>query len=344
MLRTPGSPIIKVTAALSLFGAVALAIAAHQPRESYVYFDPSVWSNPLQCTAVAPRVGGDAVADLIPVDDSTFAALFASERELVIYNRAFQAVSRLRFDKEGPRGVRNPVGAAVTDSLIFIADDGAAVIRKFDYAGADRGTVRLNFLPRRIRLGGDGLLITPLVGGNTPAHLLFQLRGGVVERLGAPIARYEDLGINTLANMTSLVVFPGRAILMHELAVPFGYVFDTNTAQQLRRFAVPLPDAARSRVGHLPKPPLTEKNVNEFTVVAFAAAASRGARKIYYVTRVGDGVRHNFRKLLVELNADLQLEKVYPIDVNPHHLVYVSNPSAVISVDAEDNWSECRLP
>lgn len=331
-------------AAVSLGVALTAAVAALRPRDEFAFFSKSVWRSAIACERLLNPIGGGSVVDLTPVNDSTFAALYPDDRELIIYNRNRRPTHVLRFDEAGPRGVRDAVSAAVTDSAIFIADATGAFIKRFDYAGREHGYVRMQFIPRRIRHSPHGLMATPLVAGNTPAHLLFRQVGMKFEPINAPIARYEDVSLNTLANLTSLAVFSDRTVVMHEMAVPFGYVFRHDKGAKLERFAVPLSDAVRGNVHRLPKPPLTEKNVNEFTIVAFATAPALGSGNTYYVTRIGDGKRKRFQKLLVELDSKLNLTAVYPIDANPHHMVFVNNPAAVITVDAEDNWAECRIP
>jgi hypothetical protein len=313
--------------------------------DDMVFFGRSAWQEPIICEHYGFFNDSSDVTDVIPIGDTAFAALFADARELVTYDRFRNVRHTLRFDMAGPRGVRRAVSAAVSDSILFVADEGANLIKKFDRQGADRGTIRAPFIPRRVRLSGNRLLVTPLVAGSRPTELLFAVDDGEVKSLGGRIAQYEDVAINTLANMASLATFPTRAVVLHEMVVPFGYVFDLQHRRELRtRFAVPLSDAVRERVGRLPKPPLTERNVNELTVVAFVAASSVTNGRTYYVTRIGDGRRVPYRKLLVELDSTMQLRAVHPIDVNPHHMVYVGNPPALIAVDAESNWFECRLP
>ena len=331
-------------AAVFLGVALMTSIAALRPRNEIAFFSKAVWRSAIACERLLNPIGGGSVADLTPVNDSSFAALYPEDRELIIYNRSRRPTHVLRFDEAGPRGVRDAVSAAVTDSTIFIADGAGGTIKRFDYAGREHGSVRVPFIPRRIRHSAHGLLATPLVAGYTPAHLLFRQVGTKFEPVDAPIARYEDVSINTLANLTSLAVFSDRAVVMHEMAVPFGYVLRHGKGPELERFAVPLSDAVRGNVHRLPKPPLTEKNVNEFTIVAFAAAPAPVSGITYYVTRIRDGKRKPFQKLLVELDSKLNVTAVYPIDANPHHMVFVNNPAAVITVDAEDNWAECRLP
>ena len=320
------------------------ALSGCDVSNDLAFFKQSAWQPALRCVTLTAPMDGADISDLVPVGDSAFAAVFPNEREVITYNRAMQPTHRLQLETHGPRGVRNAVSAAVSDTLLFVADDAANVIKKFDRDGRERGVVQLSFVPRRLRLSGGQLLVTPLVAGTVPPHLLFAIKADRAVPLGAPIARYQDIGVNTLANMASLAVFPGRVVLLHEMVVPFGYAFDWSRRKHLNRFAVPLAEEVRERVRRLPKEPITEKNVNELTVVAFAAAASLDDGHTYYVTRIGDGHRRSFRKLLVDLDSKMQLHTVYPINVHPHHMVFLSQPRAIVAVDAGSNWFECKLP
>ena len=336
---------IGVIACLALLSALAFALAAHSRTEALAFFDRSSWRPPVECENRNPPIGGSGVVDLVPISDTTFAALFAVERELMFYDRKLAPIRSLVFPKDGPRGVRNPVSAAVGDTLVFVADDATATIRKFDFHGADRGTLRLQFLPRRVRLSDENLVITPFVAGGAPANLLFTADETGVRAARVPITSYPDPGINAFANMAVLVAFPGRTVLMHEFVVPFGYVVTGARQSKLQhRFPVPLAAEASSSVTRLPKPPITEKNVNDFAVIAFAAAPARGTGSTFYVTRIGNGRSHPYRKLLVELDRNMDRKSVMPINADPHHMVYVANPPAIIGVNAEDNWFECTLP
>ena len=335
---------LSVIACIALLSAMGFALAARSRNEPLVFFDRSAWKTPVSCDKRLPPIGGSAVSDLIPINDSTFAALFGSDRELMIYDRKLRPRRSLAFDKAGSRGVRNPVSAAIGDTLIFVADDGSATIRKFNYQGADRGTIQLEFLPRRVRISGENILVTPIVAGGSPPNLLFTAGHTSVHAVRVPVANYDDPGINAFANMAALVTFPGRAVVLHEFVVPFGYVAEGEKRSRFRRFAVPLAAEARSNVKRLPRPPITEKNVNDFAVIAFTAAPAAETGSTFYVTRIGNGRDRRYQKLLVELDSNMILKSVFPIDANPHHMVYVANPPAIIGVDAEDTWFECVLP
>ncbi|HEY0672268.1 MAG TPA: hypothetical protein VGD27_08385 [Longimicrobiales bacterium] len=326
---------------VALVACAACSREAAQPR----YIAAPDVQPTVHCRALTALPDSSSISDLSTVDETSFAVLHDQERSLAIYNSAFERTATLTFDRDGARGVLHPVSAAVTDSLIYVADDGRSVIRFFDRRGKDRGTLHLHFLPRRIRAGGDDVVVAPLVAGGSPAHLLFRVRDQQVVPLGGSIARYDDLGLNTLANMTSLAAFPGRFVVMHELVVPFGYVIRPSSGvASTRRIALPVPASERARVSRVPRERITEENVNELGVIAFAATQSRTSGHSFYVTRTGDGKRHPFRKIVVQLDSLMRLQRAFGIDVHPHHLAYLHDRASLIAVDAEDKWFECPLP
>jgi hypothetical protein len=305
----------------------------------------SAWHAPLQCARLAAADDLGPVSDLVAVSDTSFAAVYPDDRRLVVYDASLRAIKSLQLDKDGPRGVLRPVSAAIADSMIYLADDARSLIRRFDPLGNDRGTIHLPFIPRRVRLSGGALLVTPLIAGGSPAQLLFRVDGSKVRSLPVPIARYGDINVNTLANLTSVAALPDRVILMHELVVPFGYVISTATTTGfVRRFGVPIPATERRTVGKLPSSPVSEKNANELAVIGFAAAPDGATSSVYYVTRTGNGRDRRYRKLLVHMDSALNIKRVFPINVNPHHLAYLARRGSVITADARDQWSECRLP
>ena len=327
------------------FALAPLLACACSESDRPVFFSAADWAAAIDCIQLPDFENQADVTDVVGVSDSVFAVLFADDRSIVTYDDKLRATDTLRFDKDGPRGVRGPVSIAIDDSLIYVADDAAARVKRFDHDGRERGHLQLAFLPRRVRTTSGGILITPLVAGATPPALLYHAEGGVVTAANAPIARYRDISTNTLANMTSLVTTRGSAVVMHEMVVPFGYVvpLETGAGSSARRFAVPIPDAARNNIGQLPEPPITERNVNELTVVAFTAAADVAAGSIFYVTRLGDGKRSKYQKVLVELDTTMTPRRIAPIDVNQHHLIYLPARRALIGADAQINCFECKV-
>ncbi len=324
-----------------VFVLLLAACGESQPQPQFIA-EEAVGSM-VQCASLPSS--GEAVADLFAVDDSLFGGLFGEERVLRLYDSSLNAVHTLRFDADGARGVRHPVSATVSDSLIHVADDARSLIRTFDWQGTDRGTVQLTFIPRRVRSAGGEVVVSPLVAGTMPSQLLFILRGQRAVPLEAPIARYEDIGLNTLANMAAITAFPHRFVVMHEHVVPFGYAVRTNgDVASIERIALPVPAAERDRLYDLPRERITEKNVNDLAIIAFAATEHRPSGRSFYVTRTGDGQHRPYRKIVVELDSLMQVQRAFYIDANPHHLAYLHSRQAVIAVDAEDRWFECPLP
>jgi hypothetical protein len=188
-------------------------------------------------------------------------------------------------------------------------------------------------------------VVSPLVGGSRPGHLLFAIRNEGVVPLGGSIVRYEDFGLNTMANMVSIAAFPHRFHVLHELVVPFGYLIRTDsTVASVQRVPVPVLASEAPHLRALPRERISEKNVNDLAVVAFAATENRATGGSFYVTRTGDGRRRPYRRIIVELDSLMQLQRAFHIDAHPHHLAYLHNRRALIAVDAEDRWYECPLP
>ena len=337
-----------VPRALAAFSLCGMCLSCGNTESQPRFFSESAKRAPLQCMSVAQQRDAGSLADLVTVGDSLLLAVFPDERQIALLDGEFRAVTTLSFDKEGPRGVSRPISAVVFDGAVWVADDARSQIRRFTLTGAPAltgSTVQLPFIPRRLRATADQLIVTPLVAGGSPAHLAFRLIGNQTTPVIVPIARYDDIGINTLANMTSLAAFPDRIVLMHEMVVPFGYVLRPhNSRSSPQRFAVPLPREIRDRIGHLPQEPLSDKNVNDLAVVAFAATADVATGATWFVTRTGDGKRRPFQKLVVHLDSQLAVRDVFPINANPHHMAFFPPRAALIVVDSYGEWFECKLP
>lgn len=328
---------------LLLLSAVVLPAACDGAAARPRFIATSQWLPALECPSLPMLDGMSSVTDVTTTSDSTFAVLLGDERTLLMVGSDYQRLDSLRFDKAGPRGVMHPASVAVTDSMIFLADDARSVIRFFSRTGDDAGTLRLPFIPRRLRMMGTALVVTPLVAGGSPAHLAFEVRGRTARPLGGTIARYDDIGLNTLANMTAVAAFEDRVLVLHEMVVPFGYVMRPGQpANVARPFPVPVPAEQRSRLGRVPKDPISDRNVNDLTVVAFAAAPVAATGSVYYVTRADGGRTRRHQKLLVRLDSLLNVAEVRPINVDPHHMAYLPERGALVVVNADSEWFECK--
>jgi hypothetical protein len=314
--------------------------------------EPAFFANaqqlpPALCSGIdALNARGSIVNDVVSLDSSRFLVLYGAERELVIYDERFQVVSSVSFERDGPRGVRSAVSATMVGETFYIADEKQLLIKLLDSAGLDRGTIRLDFVPRRVRSAGAVVVVSPLVMASHPNSLLFTLSNGRARSLAVPIARYEDVGVNAFANMSSVAGFPdGRIVLMHELIVPFGYsLARAGTASLVRRFAVPLPELQRTRIGKLPVPPLTEKNIGDMVAVALAAAPDPSSGRTYYLTRTGRRVGGSWEKMIVRLDSTFKVERAAPVlDQRPLHMTYLPARGALLLADDEHRWFECTL-
>ena len=204
----------------------------------------------------------------------------------------------------------------------------------------------MDFVPRRIRAAGGTILVTPVVAASHPPSLLYEVREGKVESRGIPPAHYEDGALNLLANMSSLAVFDdGRAVVMHEMIVPFGYsVSPAGAASLPKQFAVPLPTTVRSRIHKLPATPLTTKSMDEILTVALTAAADPHTGHLYYLTRSGMRTGGGWEKVIVELDHDLSFVRAARLGrFLPQHMTFVPVRKSLLLTDDEGTWLECKL-
>lgn len=324
-----------------------VAVSCGAAAESPVFFaaDESVAAP--QCTAApSMRPDGSMVADVVESGDSAVAVLYGHEREIVKYNTALAATDVLRFDRDGPRGVKEPVSLAVTSDGYVIADQGSRVIKYFDGSGKDRGVVDLDFVPYRVRAAGKNVMITPMVIAGNPTSLALMIRSGSVVALPVPTARYEDGAVAAFANLASIAAFPnGRAVVMHELVVPYGYSIAPPSKQDsVQRFPVPLPVLVRDRVERLPTDPISDSNIGELLAVALTATPNVKTGGIFVLTRSGRRLADGgWEKIVVELDSTFAYRRSFRAPGRPLHMVHFAARSSILLIDDEDVWYECKL-
>ena len=311
------------------------------------FFDDAATHRRAQCVSIeALNARGSQVSDVVAATDSTILVLYGSERELVTYDAQLRPVAVLRFDPAGPRGVGQAVSAATDGRLYYVADERYLAVKIFDARGEDRGTIRLDFIPRRIRAVGGSIAITPLVAGSYPATLLYELRHGRLVSRPIPTVHYQDGGLNAFANMGSLATFAnGRVVVMHETVVPFGYSLSFADATSLtRRFAVPLPALQRPRMNKLPPTPLTEKSLGDVLTVALTATANPRTGHVYFLTRSGRKLGDAWEKMIVELDDQLRYSRSARVGgIRALHMSYAAARNSLLVVDDADGWFECKL-
>lgn len=327
---------------LTLNTAAGCGAAAESP----VFFLAEASNAGAQCIVSTDIRGRGSVADVVESGDSTIAVLYGQEREIVTYDAGFEAVEVIRFDRDGPRGIREPASVAVTSGGYIVADQGARLVKYFDSSGQDRGVVELDFVPYRVRAAGDNIVITPMVIAGNPANLAMTIRAHKAIPLPIPIARYEDGAVAAFANLASVATFPnGRAVVMHELVVPYGYSVELTLAQDsVKRFPVPLPVLVRDRVERLPDGPISDSNIGELLAVALTATPNVRTGGIFVLTRSGKRMADGgWEKMVVELDSTFAYRRSFSAPGRPLHMVHFAARSSILLVDDEDVWYECKL-
>jgi len=311
------------------------------------FFDDALTDARVACVAAdALNARGSQVSDIVAATDSTILVLYGVERELVTYDRTLRPVAAIRFESAGPRGIGQAASATTDGRLYYIADEKFLVVKIFDERGEDRGTIRLDFIPRRVRAAGSSIAITPFVTGNYPTTLLYELRHGRLASRSIPTVHYQDGGLNAFANMASLATLPdGRVLVMHETIVPFGYSLSFADSTSLpHRFAVPLPALQRSKMDKLPPTPLTEKSLNDMLAVALTATANPETRHTYILTRSGRRMADGWEKMIVEFDSGLRYVSARRLgDIRALHMTFMRARGSIFIVDDSDGWFECKL-
>lgn len=330
---------------LHLLSCIAMIGACGAGGNSPVFFSDSPASEARCVDMAIPDAQRAEIADVTAVGDGRFLVLYPLERELVTFNDRLQEVSVLRFDRDGPSGVKLPRSAATDGRFYYIADEGDVALKRFDELGAGRGVFRLDFVPRRVRAAGSHIVVTPLVLANQPTRLLYRLTGERLVAVPISIARYDASAITSFANLASIATFAdGEILLMHEMVVPFGYSLNARSAApSIQRFAVPLPRAVKSVAGTLPRPPITESNIGGLLAVALTATPNEATGGVFYLTRTGRRMNGIWQKMIVELDSRRQYQRSFVVPGNPQHILYLPSRQAVLTFDDEGTWHECRL-
>jgi hypothetical protein len=100
----------------------------------------------------------------------------------------------------------------------------------------------------------------------------------------------------------------------------------------------------RTRIGKLPVPPLTEKNIGDMVAVALAAAPDPSSGRTYYLTRTGRRVGGSWEKMIVRLDSTFKVERAAPVlDQRPLHMTYLPGRGVLLVADDEHRWFECTL-
>ncbi|MBI4409692.1 MAG: hypothetical protein HY561_08300 [Gemmatimonadetes bacterium] len=336
------------TALLPLLLPVAACGAAGAPAPDFIA-DFVSRSNPVTCVPVPGTNPGRAVSEMSSVDDTSFLVLYADAAEVAWHGPDLRVRWAVPLPSSGAGRIIQPQSAALAgDSLVYVADRGRLNLRAFDLAGNERGTIELGFPPQRVRVRGRELLVTPVVFGRNPPHLLYTLAAGTTAApapLPVPVAHYADFAIKGLANLTVLETFhDGRAIVAHQFLFPHAYLFSWGDAAVPRRVPLPLPDGVRADVDFVPEMPVTDAVLERMVTPVIASAVDHRTGDFLYITRSGRRVRDFLEKAIVRLDRQLRYRRSYLLNVNAIHHAYLPGRAVSIVVDDLNRWYECLTP
>lgn len=326
----------------------ALACAASDAGDAAFIPDFTDRSIPVECTPVPSLTAREAtVTDVAMLGDTAFLVLYGLDRELAIVGPDLIPRRLFAFDEEGPTGVLGPTSATIVDdSLVYIADQKRMALRRFDLAGHDLGTIRLDFAPDRVLATDDGrILVAPLVIGRHPRWLVYALDGEDATPLGVHAAHYADPAVNALANLARLAAFPdGRVVATHTMIVPYAYTLSPGDASPPDRAPLPLPDGVRSLLGKIPAASPEDDRLGELLVATIATAPDSRSGDLLYLTRSGRTVDGRPEKAIVRVDPGLRYLRSYILDVNAIHLAYLPGPQLSLVADEVDQWYRCPTP
>lgn len=301
----------------------------------------------LACEPVDELTSRESVVEEVStIDDSTFMVMYAHDREIVVYDDSFRERWSVRFDVDGPTGVRLATSATVVgDSIVYIADRPLQRLKRLDRRGLDRGMVQLDFPPERVQARGAGLLVTPFVMGARPRWLIHDVIGETAAARHVRTARHSDPVLGTLANMTVIATYPdGRAVVGHRFVVPFAHVIPADKSERTVAMPIPLPDGLRSSMARLPRDPISEENADEVPASVLAAAPDHHGGDLLYIARTGRRIDDRFEKAIVRVDPELRFRSAYLPGVNAIHIAYLANRSISLIADEEDRWYQCPTP
>lgn len=333
--------ILVKSAARLLWVAAGAGCAEAGPRPPLIA-DFAERAPPLECIAVRTAIEGQEVEDVTQSTDSTFAVLYAQERQVVVYNRRLEAVRTWQFDRSGPRGLTRPVSIALLDdSLLFVPDRAELAVKVFGPDGELRASIRTGVLPHRVALVGNQLWLSAVVMGVQSPALLYLVERDSLRPLPVPIADFPDFNVKALANFTLLSVrADGSLIVAHQYLVPRLHV--RRPGGEIESHLMAVPDDAAAALSYLPRMPFTDTTVASMYVNVISAAAQ--GDEYMYLTRSGRTTDAGAEKALIVLDRDLRFHRAYRLPgIKAGALVWLARDHTVLLADEEGNWFSCTV-
>lgn len=329
------------SAARLLWIAVGAACAESGPRPPLIE-DFAERVLPLECVAVRAAIDGREIEDVTQPTDSTFAVLYAQDRQVVLYNRSFEPLRTWQFDRAGPRGLSRPVSIALLhDSLLFVPDRAELAVKVFGPAGELRWSIRTGVLPHRVALVGNQLWLSAVVMGNRSQAMLYLVERDSLVPAAVPIADFPDFNVKALANFTHLSVrADGSLIVAHQYLVPRLYL--RRPGGEIETHLMTVPDDAAAALDYLPRMPFTDTTVASMYVNVISAATQ--GDEYMYLTRSGRMTDAGAEKALIVLNQDLRFQRAYRLPgIKAGALVWLARYHTVLLADEEGAWFSCPV-
>ncbi len=312
---------------------------------SPVYLDDFTDGVAVHCDPLSVNPGRSEVTEVSTPGDSAVLVLYGPERRVELLGPDLQRRWMLDLEESGPRGVSEPMSAAVAgDSLLLVTDGRGRRIKRLSLEGRDRGEVRVDFSPMVVRQAGSGVLVTAYVYGRLPGRLVYAIEGDRAVPLDVPAAPFADMSIKGIANVLALSARgDGSWVAAHSFLVPTAFRGrGTNVSGAV---AVPLPAATRYLVDHVPEPPVTDEVVSRIAVVASAIQLDARTGDVLYVTRTGRRLPGgHLEKAVVRADSAFRFRGAFAIDANAVALARLSSRRDVVVVDDSSAWWSCPVP
>lgn len=308
---------------------------------------------------------GAVVEDLHAVSDSTFLVLLPLEREVNLYDHRLRPVFSVPFDEAGPLGVKTPRSATlVDDTLVYVTDLGSQSLRVLsrsraggtDRAGTDRagtirdrGTIRIDFSPDRIRAGPTGIVVSAFaMMSRAGDDLVYRLDGTETVPLGLPMEPHEDPRVAALGNMLELTVLgDGSVVAAHQVVSSRAGVFRARPdgGFDVVVTTVPVARSERDRLGKVPRDLFEGESFREVAAPVISASADHGTGEYLYLTRTGSSLSADAtEKAIVRARSDLSYVASYLLDVDAQHFLYLSRIRTALVIDRDAAWHRCPIP
>lgn len=329
------------------FPIVALLLFAACGAEEWALIpDLAGRSAAAACDSLAgPDPGPVQVERLHAVSDSTLLLVDPVAREVVELDRDGSRLGVFELGADGPRSVAMLSDAARSgDTLLVIADAGRNRLRAFRPQGTDLWTLDLGFPPQRLTFAGGRLLVTAAgMDARLPA-LVHEVRNGAVAALPIPLVRHVDAIARLFVNDVVLEGYPdGSALVAHHFVAPRAWRVEPRGT--VSSHAVPVAEAVRASIGHLPPIPFREEDIGRIAAPVIASAADPETGDFLYLTRSGRQREGRNEKAVVRVDGRFRYVGSRLLDVNAVVLAYLpSEPGSVIVVDTDGGWFRCAAP